>query len=125
MKRRALLAVLLAAPALAAEMSFEEAKARADADEASLSKEQAQVLMESEGKAGAEAHATCIPPGYKVDLDPYTVVMELDAKGKVVRTWLHGTTALAECFNREMAQKTMSPPPRAPFYTSFDMSWDR
>jgi hypothetical protein len=105
-------------------MSFDEAKARADADEASLSKEQAQVLIEAQAKAGSEAHATCIPPGYKVELDPYTVVMELDASGRVVRTWLHGSTPLAQCFNREMAHKTLSKPPRAPFYTSFDMRWD-
>jgi len=49
--------------------------------------------------------------------------MELDATGKVVRTWLGGTSTLAVCFNKEMATKSLFVPPHAPFYTSFEMSW--
>jgi len=119
------LLVLLASvgPIFASELSYEQAKALADKDEASLSAEVAQTLIAAQGTAGGEAHASCVTPGARKDFSPYTVVMKLDSTGKVIRTWLHGTSALAICFNREMSHKSLFVPPRAPFYTSFEMSW--
>jgi hypothetical protein len=114
---------VLSASALAAELSFEQASTLSDRDEASLSPTQTEQLMNAQGQAGGESHAACFAAGVKRDLSPYTVIMKLDASGKVVRTWRQGTTPLAICFEREMGQRMHFKPPRAPFYTGFAMSW--
>jgi len=109
--------------AWASDVSFEQAKALADKDEASLSSTQTQKLIASQARAGREAHSICFSFNLKPDLSPYTVVMKLDASGKIVRTWLHGKSSLAHCFNEEMSHKALFAPPRAPFFTSFALSW--
>ncbi|WP_083918973.1 hypothetical protein [Rudaea cellulosilytica] len=117
-------AAIIAVTALSGSaLSYEQAKALADQDENSLTPGQTQQLIASQGKAGGEAHASCASPSNKADLSPYTVVMELDIAGKVIRTWLKGASPLAVCFNKEMATKRLFGPPRAPFYTSFEMTW--
>jgi hypothetical protein len=118
-----MLSIFGAAALSSSTLSYNQAKALADRDENSLSPAQTQQLIASQGKAGGEAHASCLSPGGKKDLSPYTVVMELDSGGKVVRTWLSGTSPLAICFNKEMATKSLFSPPRMPFYTSFEMTW--
>ena len=107
----------------ASEVTYEQSKAWADRDEASLSPNQQQALIESQGRVGGAAHASCLDGHSKPDLSPYTLVMELDSSGKVVRTWLHGGSALAKCFNQEMSKATLFAPPKTPFYTSFEMDW--
>ena len=123
--RTSLLLLFLSAtaPALAADVSFDQAKALADRDEASLSSAQMQQLIAAQARTGKEAHSICLSFNPKPERSPYTVVMKLDASGKVVRTWLRGQSSLAHCFNEEMAHKTLFTPPRAPFFTSFGMSW--
>ena len=118
-----LLFLSAAAPALASGVSFEQAKSLADRDEASLSSTQTQQLIASQARAGGEAHSICFSFNLKPDLSPYTIVMKLDASGKVVRTWLRGQSSLAHCFNEEMSHKALFTPPRAPFFTSFALSW--
>ena len=120
----ALLTLLLfAAGATASELSYEQAKVHADRDEASLSSAQTQSLIESQGTAAGPSFSNCPPSTAHPDLSPFTVVMELNASGKVVRTWLKGNSEIAVCFNQQMSRKTLFVPPRAPFYTSFEMSW--
>jgi hypothetical protein len=114
---------VLSASALAGELSFEQASALSDRDEASLTPTQTEQLMKAQGQAGGESHAACFTAGVKRDLSPYTVIMQLDASGKVVRTWRQGTTPLAMCFEREMGRRMQFKPPRTPFYTGFAMSW--
>ena len=123
--RISVLLLLLAATtsALAADVSFDQAKVQADRDEASLSSAHMEKLIASQAQAGKEAHSICFSFDPKPDRSPYTVVMKLDASGKVVRTWLRGESSLAHCFNEEMSHKTLFTPPRAPFFTSFGMSW--
>lgn len=124
MKNVILLVLLVSVTsAFASELSYEQAKALADKDEASLSSELMQSLIAAQGKAGSEAHAVCLTPETRQDSSPYTVVMELNSTGKVVRTWLHGNSPLAICFDREMSQKSLFVPPHAPFYTAFEMTW--
>jgi hypothetical protein len=124
MRTSALLIFLFAtAPALASDVSFEQAKSRADRDEQSLSSTQTHQLIASQARAGGEAHSTCIASNPKPNLSPYTVVMQVDASGNVVRTWLHGQSSLAICVNKELSHKTLFTPPRAPFFTSFEMTW--
>jgi len=118
-----LLLLVSVTPAFASELSYEQAKALADKDEASLSSELMQALIAAQGKAGGEAHAACLTPETRQDSSPYTVVMELNSTGKVIRTWLLGNSPLAICFNREMSHKSLFAPPHTPFYTAFEMTW--
>lgn len=106
-----------AAPAL----EYAEAKALADKDEASLAPEASTGLLKSQGallEAGAAACATPTP-----DLSPFVVVMELDAQGMVVRTWLQGSSPIGICMRKYVSGKTLVVPPRAPFYTSLELSF--
>jgi hypothetical protein len=111
---------------LAADLSYDQAKANSDRDEASLSQALTQKLVESQAKVMGDILPGCmvsIPhPNGHADLTPFTVVMQLDASGKVVRTWLHGTTPLAVCFHRGVISKTLFNPPKAPFYTSIELA---
>lgn len=127
MKLISLLALaLLSDPALQAPapvLEYHDAKAMADADEASLSPQQRADLRASQSallESGTTACATADP-----DLSALTVVMQLDASGKVVRTWLQGNSRLAICLRRYAAMQSLAPPPRAPFYTSIELSFTR
>ena len=119
------LLMLATATAAAAGLSYDGAKAKADADEASLACSLHQALLESQGRALEAAFSKCLPSiPQPPDKSPFTVVMELDATGKVVATWRHGETPLAGCVHRVLATQTLFAPPRAPFYTSIEMSFD-
>lgn len=120
-KTSIVISLLAFASAQAATLTYEQAKALADRDEASLANPQA--LVESQGNAAGPSFAKCPPESSHPDLSPFTVVMELDKSGKVVRTWLRGSSPIAVCFRQQMSTKSLFKPPRAPFYTSFEMSW--
>lgn len=102
-------------------LEYAEAKALADKDEASLAPEASTSLLKSQGElldAGTAACATPTP-----DLSPFVVVMELDAQGKVVRTWLQGSSPIGICMRKYVSGKTLIVPPRVPFYTSLELSF--
>lgn len=77
---------LACAGALAADLSYDEAKLRADSDEASLSQDQAQVLIAAQAQAAQVAFSQCPPESARPDLSPFSLVMELDASGRIART---------------------------------------
>ncbi|NDK38603.1 hypothetical protein DT603_07080 [Pseudoxanthomonas gei] len=115
---------LLAGPAPAATvLEYAEAKSLADADEASLSPQQRSELRASQAALLASGTAACSTP--VPDLSALVVVMELDAQGKVVRTWLQGNSPLAICLRKHAAARWLSVPPRAPFYASIEVSFTK
>lgn len=119
----AVLAALSAQVSAASVLEYAEAKALADKDEGSLAPEASTGLLKSQGallEAGAAACATPTP-----DLSPFVVVMELDAQGKVVRTWLQGSSPIGVCMRKYVSGKTLIVPPRAPFYTSLELSFSK
>ena len=125
MKRKLLLLLIfLSTASVAADLTYEQALTKADRDEASLSAAQTNALVAAQGAAAKSSFAKCPVPSPHADLSPFVLVMELDANGKVVRTWLHGSSPIAICFHSQMATKSLSKPPRTPFYTSFNMSWN-
>ncbi|PPJ44258.1 hypothetical protein C0063_12140 [Pseudoxanthomonas sp. KAs_5_3] len=65
--------------------------------------------------------AECATPN--ADTAPFVIVAELDAGGAVRRTWRDGATPLAICVQKQINHKTLAAPPRAPFYTSFELSF--
>jgi len=118
-----LIALLFSLAAAAAELSFLQAKVLADHDEKSLDPEQMKALLAAQGAAGGASFGACSPPASAAELTPFTVVMKLDETGKIVHTWLEGTSAIARCFHAAISGKSLNRPPHAPFYTSFAMSW--
>jgi hypothetical protein len=126
--RRILLFAALAVSALpvfAAAQSYAEAKARADRDEASVSKTQSGALLESQGAAIDRIVPACARAMGPAGMPPFVVVVELDAAGKVVATWREGDSGFAVCFEKQLRALSLFAPPHAPFYTSFEMSMSR
>lgn len=117
--------LLLAAAASAGEMTFEQASALATKDSATLSIDQMASLADSQEKASRAVRAKCPEPVKKADYAPFTVVMEVDATGRITRTWLQGSTAVATCFNEGMKAQTLAKPPHAPFYASYNMNYQQ
>ena len=100
---------------------YTQAKQRADADEASLPATTSQTLLDAQSRVLDEAIAECATPN--ADTAPFVIVAELDAAGAVRRTWREGSTPLAICVQKQVNRKTLAAPPRAPFYTSFELSF--
>ncbi|MET0581763.1 MAG: hypothetical protein ABWY48_04155 [Pseudoxanthomonas sp.] len=125
MKFTALIALALLAGQVSAAPALEyaEAKALADKDEASLSPQQGAELRSSQSALLESGTAACATPN--PDLSALVLVMELDAQGKVVRTWLQGSSPLAICLRKHTAAQSLPPPPRAPFYTSIELSFTK
>ena len=115
------IAVLWAGAASAQTDSYSQAKAKADADEAALSPGDTKALLGTQGVVLGEGIAACATPN--PDMAPFVVVAELDSAGRIVRTGHEGGTPLAICFQKQLANRVLSRPPRAPFFTSFELSF--
>jgi hypothetical protein len=116
--------LFLAASTLAASasLSFDEAKARADRDEAALTGAQTQALMKSQGEVLGPAMQACAqrfgpPPDY------FVVVLKLDAQGRVVESWNRGG-AFAACFEAGFKGAKLVVPAGAEFYTSLEITME-
>ena len=110
---------LSAAPAL----EYAQAKALADKDEASLAPTESASLLKAQGELLDAGTAACATP--RPDLSPFTVVMELDGEGKVVRTWLQGSSPIGICLRKYVAGKVLVVPSRVPFYSSLELSFSK
>lgn len=104
-------------------LEFDAAKRAADADEATLTVTQRAAIQQAQSRQLDTAVADCASPN--PDTAPFVVVAELDARGKIARTWRQGDTALAKCVERELTGRFLEPPPRAPFHVSFELSFTR
>lgn len=113
---------MLAVAALAQETNgYAQAKAKADADEASLTAAEAQQLVAAQGQLLEQLASACATP--RPDITSFVVVMELDAEGRVINTWRQGGTPLAICFQKGVVNQTLTPPPRVPFHTSLELTF--
>ena len=124
----ALLLAVVSAPSTAlaqasTSVDFNAAKRAADADEATLTVTQRAAIQQAQSRQLDTAVADCASPN--PDTTAFVVVAELDARGKIVRTWRQGDTALAQCVERELSGRFLEPPPRAPFHVSFELSFTR
>jgi hypothetical protein len=99
---------------------FDEAKALADKDETALSKAQADTLKSSLSEVGRIAFRKCMPLPLPDVVPPFTVVMELNATGKVKKTWPSNVSTFTKCIEGTFAVATLFKPPSTPFYTSFE-----
>ncbi|MGN2242570.1 hypothetical protein ACFWZU_03555 [Frateuria sp. GZRR33] len=118
-----MLAALVFATVLAtSQMGFDEAKALADRNEASLDRATSAQLVEAQGKALHQAVAACARPD--ADVSRFTVVLSLNADGSTQASWLQGSTALARCVRNRLADAGLAGRWTTPFYTSFEVSFD-
>lgn len=102
---------------------FVDAKAIADADEASMDAA-ARAAMQAQLRAFLDAGiGQCATERTSRQLDDFVVVMRLDADGRVDRTWRRGSSPLALCVERHARGKTAFVPPRAPFHCSLEVSF--
>jgi hypothetical protein len=106
--------------ALAAALTYSDAKALADRDEASLGSSSG-ALVEAQGTVLGPLLADCARSIGGADQSSFVVVMELDASGRIVKTWRQGSSPISACFESSVMGKSLVSPPKAPFYTSFEM----
>ena len=110
-----------AAPAPAvASMDYDAAKALADRDEADMAKLASDMLRRSQSGVLDRAAAAC-----RTDeaIQPFTVVLELDAKGNATNHWRNADTYLAKCMEEKLSRQMFYVPSKSPFYISFEVSF--
>ena len=115
------LAALSGSLSAAPTLEYAQAKALADKDEASLAQAESASLLKAQGELLGAGTAACATP--RPDLSPFVVVMELDAQGKVVRSWLQGSSPIGICLRKYVVGKVLAVPPRVPFYSSLELSF--
>ena len=101
-------------------MDYDAAKALADRDEAAMSKLASDMLRRSQSGVLDRAAAAC-----RTDeaIQPFTVVLELDAKGNATNHWRNADTYLAKCMEEKLSRQMFYVPSKSPFYISFEVSF--
>ncbi len=117
------LAAVAAAPPVETPMDFAAAKEAADADEASQDEAARTAALVRQGAFLDDGIAACADARTTAQLEGFVIVVELDADGRVVRTWRRGDSPLALCIERQSRGKAMFVPPRAPFHASLDVDF--
>lgn len=116
-----LIGLIAASAAFAGDMTFADAKVLADRDEGALSSEQKLALIQAQAPVVQEGLSSCLGANGQVPFS-FFVVVELDSAGKVRRTWRSEESKLASCFQNVAASASLNPPPRSPFFSSFEMN---
>lgn len=111
------------APA-AATLSYQHVKVSADRDELSLGDQQG-ALTRAQAIVLAPVLAACANEKGVSDQSAFVVVFELDILGRIINTWRKGESSIAMCFEMKVKGLLLFRPPRAPFYSSFDMKFER
>ena len=128
MRLRPMFALLLAAslPLHAAEpLEYYDARKLADADEAGVTGPARDAMLAAQRKLLDAGVVECSLGKPQKDFSGFTVVMALDASGRVLRTWREGGSPLAICLQRYVRDKIVFIPPRAPFHTSLAISFTK
>lgn len=100
---------------------FADAKAQADRDEASMDPVKRAAFQQAQSRQLETSVANCADPRH--DTAAFVIVVEVDARGRIVRTWRQGDTALAVCVEKELNGRFLEPPPRTPFLAAFELSF--
>jgi hypothetical protein len=79
------------------------------------------VFQRAHSQVVADAYKHCPKPKTP---DPVTVVVQLDAAGAVVQTWMAGEGEFAACLRDHFAQATFAAPPKAPFHAVTRLKFD-
>jgi len=106
------------------DMDFTAAKAAADADEASLDEDVRAATLDQQRAFLDAGVAACADLQSTAQLEDFVVVARLDDSGTVVRTWRRGDSPLALCIERQSRGKVMFVPPKTPFHTSLEVTFE-
>lgn len=110
------------APAL---VEFHDAKKLADADEAGVIGPARDAMLAAQRKLLDAGVVECSLGKPQKDFSAFSIVMRLDAQGRVQQTWRQGGSPLAICLQRYVRDKTVFVPPKAPFHTVLDISFTK
>ena len=115
----------VAMPAEIKPLEYIDAKRLADADEMSVTGRAHQAMLAAQAALLDAGVVECSLGKPQKDFSGFTIVMALDASGKVQRTWREGGSPLAICLQRYVRDKVVFIPPRAPFHTSLAISFTK
>jgi len=110
------------APAL---VEFYDAKKLADVDEAGVTGPAKDAMLATQRGLLDAGVVECSLGKPQKDFSAFTIVMRLDAQGRVQQTWRQGGSPLAICLQRYVRDKTVFVPPKAPFHTALDISFTK
>ncbi|MCR6495943.1 hypothetical protein LJB71_06735 [Thermomonas sp. S9] len=116
---------LAAAQAAPADLDYIDAKRLADADEASVTGPAHAAMLAAQQSLLNAGVVDCALGRPQTDFTAFTIVMRLDAEGRVQQTWRQGSSPLAICLQRYVRDKTVFVPPKAPFYSALEISFTR
>lgn len=114
--------LLLAFQLAAAPQSYEQAKALADAYEASLDAFAKSALLKVQGDAITGAFGKCSGRA-ESPIKPFTVVAHVGENGITDQTWLKGDTALAQCVRQQLATVRFPARDGRAFHTSYEFTF--
>ncbi len=120
--------LLLASPQSAAPavpLEYVDAKRLADADEAGVIGDAHAAMLTAQKSLLDAGVVACSLGKPQTDFSAFTVIMQLDADGRVQRTWRQGSSPLAICLQKFVREKTAFTPPKAPFYTALEVSFTK
>ncbi len=103
--------------------NFSQAKSQADKDEASLPADVAKAMRITQSDTLEQGVKVCATPN--ADTSPFVIVVRLDARGTINRTWREGSTPLAICMEKFLRGRMLMVPVRAPFYVSYELSFEK
>ncbi|HTL13712.1 MAG TPA: hypothetical protein VL251_01265 [Thermomonas sp.] len=110
------------APA-AAPVEYADARRLADADEGSVTGATHAAMLAGQERLLREGVVACALGVPQRDFSAFTIVLRLDAQGRVAQAWRQGGSPLAICLQRYVRDKQVFVPPRAPFYASLEVSF--
>lgn len=117
-----LLPLLIAAELAAAEPTFADAKAGADAYEAALSARDHDLLVDAQSRALSDAMLICGPA--KAGDPAFTVVQRVAADGSVAQSWRAGDSPYAQCMERALKSAHLPAATGKAFLTSYELTFD-
>jgi hypothetical protein len=112
-------ALLLAAQLTTADISFADAKARADEYESVLSAKDSAALIEAQGKALLAAMKECGPA--RRSFPPFTIVVRVGNTGVTERTWRNDDSPFAICLDLHLARALLPVAAGKPFHASYEL----
>lgn len=115
----------VAMPAETTPLEYIDAKRLADADEKSVTGAAHDAMLAAQRTLLDAGVLECSLGKPQKDFSGFTIVMALDASGRVLRTWREGGSPLAICLQRYVRDKVVFVPPRAPFHTSLAISFTK
>ncbi len=121
-------ALLLADPqsvSASAPLDYSDAKPLATRDEASVTGTAHTAMLAAQQTLLDAGVVECSLGKPQKDFSAFTVVMRLDADGRVQQTWRQGSAPLAICLQRYVRDKHVFVPPKTPFYTALEISFTK